>query len=114
MEVDGKIKLINDLQTFGSGFEKREIVLTTDEKYPQDILIAFKNNSIKLLDDLKVGQDITVSINILGNEYNGKYYVNLNGWQISTAKYKAEGKEVSKKEYKEKIIDLGDNDVTPF
>ena len=44
-----------------------------------------------MLDDLKVGQDITVSINILGNEYNGKYYVNLNGWQISTAKYKAEG-----------------------
>ena len=35
--VTGKIKLINDTQTFASGFSKREFVVTTAEQYPQDI-----------------------------------------------------------------------------
>ena len=35
MEVTGKIKLINETQTFGtSGFRKRELVITTDEQSP--------------------------------------------------------------------------------
>ena len=40
MEVTGKIKLINETQTFGaSGFRKRELVVTTNEQYPQMLLI---------------------------------------------------------------------------
>ena len=42
MEVQGKIKSIGKSEFIGSnGFEKREIVLTTEEQYPQDILIQF-------------------------------------------------------------------------
>ena len=41
-EIKGKVKLLPDTQTFGSGFKKRELILTTDdEKYPQDISIEF-------------------------------------------------------------------------
>ena len=40
MQVTGKIKLINAEQTFGSnGFRKRELVVTTEEQYPQSILV---------------------------------------------------------------------------
>ena len=42
MEVIGKIKLIGETQTFGSnGFRKRELVVTTDEQYPQMLMIEF-------------------------------------------------------------------------
>ena len=83
-EIKGKVKLLPDTQTFGSGFKKRELILTTDdEKYPQDISIEFLQEKIELLDSITVGQIVTINFNIRGREYNGKYFNNLTGWKIS-------------------------------
>lgn len=81
-EAQGTIKVINDTQTFGSGFTKREFVITTDAKYPQDIKFEIVKDKCSWLDKHQVGQAVTVSFDIRGNEYNGKYYVNLNCWKI--------------------------------
>jgi len=82
-EAQGTIKLINDIQTFGSGFTKREFVITTgDSKYPQDIKFEVVKDKCKLLDQFSAGQAVNVSFDIRGNEYQGKYYVNLNCWKI--------------------------------
>lgn len=82
-EAQGKIKVINDTQTFGSGFTKREFVITTpDAKYPQDIKFEVVKDKCSVLDNFSAGQDVTVSFDIRGNEYNGKYYVNLSAWKI--------------------------------
>lgn len=83
MEVKGKIKLIAETQTFDSGFTKRQLVVTTDETYPQDVAIDFVKDKCDVLNAYKVGDSVEVGINIRGNEYNGKYYVNLQGWKIS-------------------------------
>ena len=70
MEVIGKVKLIGDVQTFGSaGFRKRELVVTTDEQYPQMIMIEFLQDKVDLLNNYKVGQDVKVSINLRGREW---------------------------------------------
>ncbi|MCK5815750.1 MAG: DUF3127 domain-containing protein, partial [Flavobacteriaceae bacterium] len=70
MEVTGKIKLINAEQTFGaSGFRKRELVVTTDEQYPQMIMIEFVQDKCDLLNSYSVGQDVKVSINLRGREW---------------------------------------------
>lgn len=83
-ELTGKIKLLQETQTFGSGFQKREIVVTVEEgKYPQDICLEFVQDKINLLDSLSAGQEVTVSFDIRGREYNGRYYNNLQGWKIS-------------------------------
>jgi hypothetical protein len=84
MEVQGKIKVIGSTQSFDSGFTKRQVVVTTAEQYPQDIAIDFVKDKCAVLDAYKVGQDVTVSINLRGSEYNGKYYVNLQGWKIES------------------------------
>lgn len=82
-EATGNIKVISDLQTFSSGFTKREFVVTTqDSKYPQDIKFETVKDKTSLLDNFKVGDSVTVSFDIRGNEYNGKYYVNLNCWRV--------------------------------
>ncbi len=58
-EVKGTIKIINETKTFGaSGFRKRETVVTTDEQYPQSILIEFVQDKCDLLDNYKVGQEV--------------------------------------------------------
>jgi hypothetical protein len=85
MDLTGKIKLINDTQTFDSGFSKREFVVTTAEQYPQDIKMEVVKDKCSLLDRFSVGTDVKVSFNLRGNEYNGKYYVNVQAWKIEPA-----------------------------
>ncbi|MCB0375427.1 MAG: DUF3127 domain-containing protein, partial [Sinomicrobium sp.] len=42
MEIQGKIKMIDEVKTYGAnGFRKREMVVTTEEQYPQHILVEF-------------------------------------------------------------------------
>lgn len=88
MEVIGKIKIIGDVQTFGSnGFRKRELVVTTDEQYPQMIMIEFIQDKTDLLNNYKVGQDVKVSINLRGREWinpqgEAKYFNAIQGWRI--------------------------------
>lgn len=88
MQVQGTIKQVNETQEYGSnGFRKRELVITTDEQYPQHILIEFVQDKCDLLDNFKVGQNATVSINLRGREWTNpqgevKYFNSIQGWRI--------------------------------
>lgn len=88
MEITGKIKVINDKQTIGDkGFQKREVVVTTEEQYPQSILIEFTQDRCELLDNFTVGQDVKIAINLKGREWiNPKgeaiYFNTIQGWRI--------------------------------
>jgi len=83
MELQGKIIVLNDTETVGSnGFEKRLIVIESDEQYPQKIPVDFVQGKVNLLDDFLIGESVKISVNVRGNEYNGKYYVSLQGWKI--------------------------------
>ncbi len=37
LKLKGTIKLIGEKQTFDSGFQKVEFVVTTEDQYPQDV-----------------------------------------------------------------------------
>jgi len=88
MELKGKIKLINETQTIGEkGFKKRDVVLTTDEQYPQMILIEFVQDKCELLDAFKVDDAVKININIKGREWINpegvaKYFNAIQGWRI--------------------------------
>lgn len=85
-EMEGTVKLIEATQTFSSGFSKREFVITTDDKYPQDVKFECTKEKIEQVDRLKQGDRVKVSFNIRGNEYKGRYYVNLQAWKIESGK----------------------------
>ena len=90
MEVQGKVKMIGETQTFGSnGFRKRELVITTEEQYPQHIMIEFVQDKSDLLNNYGVGQDVKVSINLRGREWTNpqgevKYFNSIQGWRIES------------------------------
>ncbi len=85
-ELTGKIKLINDVQTFESGFTKREFVVTVEDgKYPQEIALECIKDKTQLLDNFKAGQAVNVTFDIRGREYNGRYFNNLQAWRIEAA-----------------------------
>ena len=86
-EVQGKIKVIGEVQTFGTDFTKRQLVVTTDEQYPQTISIDFVKDKCSLLDNYSIGQDVKVSINLGGREWinpqgEAKYFNSITGWRI--------------------------------
>ena len=83
LKLFGKVKLILDLQSWDSGFTKREFVITTNEQYPQDVKLECIKDKTSLLEGLSEGDDVEVSFNVRGNEYNGKYYVNLQAWRLT-------------------------------
>jgi hypothetical protein len=88
MEIEGKIKVINPTKEVSDSFKKRELVVTTDEQYPQHILIEFIQDKCSALDNFKVGDGVSVSINVKGKEYTNKngevnYFNQLQGWRVS-------------------------------
>lgn len=88
MEVQGKIKMIGDTKTFGNnGFRKREVVVTTEEQYPQHILVEFVQDKCDLLNNYQVGQPVKIGVNLRGREWvnpqgETKYFNSVQGWRI--------------------------------
>src|SRR5690554_1531580 len=97
MELQGKIKLIDETKTYGNnGFRKRELVITTEEQYPQVIMIEFVQDKTDLLNAYKVGQDVKVSINVRGREWvnpqgETKYFNSIQGWRIENLSQAGQG-----------------------
>jgi single-stranded DNA-binding protein len=88
MEIKGTLKVVGDTKTYGgNGFQKREIVVTTDEKFPQDILVEFVKDKCQILDNYAEGQEVLVGINLRGREWESpqgevKYFNSIVGWRI--------------------------------
>lgn len=80
--IKGTVKEIGETQVFESGFQKREVIVMTDDpKYPQPIKLEVVKDKCLELDSVQEGQEIVVHYNLRGSEYKGKYYVNLLAWK---------------------------------
>ena len=82
LELKGALKVLGQTQEFSGGFKKRELVITTEGDYPQDIKFEVVKDKCELLDKFSLGQVIKIAFNLRGNEHNGKYYNNLVAWKI--------------------------------
>ena len=95
MEIQGRIKLIDETKTFGNnGFRKREMVVTTEEQYPQHIMVEFVQDKCDLLNAFQVGQQVKISINLRGREWvnpqgETKYFNSIQGWRIENLQQEA-------------------------
>ena len=88
MEIQGRIKIIFATETVGqNGFQKRDVVITTDGQYPQDIIIQFAQGNCAVLDRFQVGQMVKIHFNLQGREWTNpqgevKYFNTVVGWKI--------------------------------
>lgn len=120
MQLQGTIKKIGDTQTFASGFQKREMILLTQEQYPQPISIEFLQDKCDLLDNVKEDQFATVYINVRGREWTDpkgevKYFNSIVGWKIENEPTKVEKSEkpINKVKQENPFEDEGDGN-SPF
>lgn len=113
MEVIGKIKVVNAEQVVSASFKKRELVVTTDEQYPQHILIEFAQDKCDLLNNYAIGDPVKVSINLRGREWvnpqgETKYFNQIQGWRIE--KLSVESPKVEMPAAKNFAPSTGDNE----
>ena len=87
IKVQGKVKRISDIQTFASGFRKREIVIATEDQYSQFLNIEFVQEKCDLLDPYQESDLVDIDINLRGREWTSPeghvvYFNTLQGWRI--------------------------------
>lgn len=89
MEIKGKVKLVTVEQNISASYTKRELVVVTEEQYPQSIMIEFPQGKCNNeLDKLSIGELVVVGINIGGREWvnpqgETKYFNSIKGWKIT-------------------------------
>jgi hypothetical protein len=82
LTMKGAIKLINPVKVISDKFSVREFVITTADKYPQEVIFQTVNDKMDIIAPYGQGQEVTVSFNVRGREYNGKYYNTLDAWKV--------------------------------
>lgn len=87
MKVNGKVHFIGTVKAISDKYQSRDLVLKTDDKYPQTIPFQLSQDKVNLANNLKVGDMIEVSINIRGREWKSptgvvKYFATLDVWSI--------------------------------
>lgn len=84
-DLTGKVKVVQEPKTFGSGFTVREFVVSVEDgRYIQDISLQCVQDKVSLLDPLSEGQQVKVTFDIRGryNEKYDRYFTNLQAWKI--------------------------------
>lgn len=86
-EITGKLSWIGEVQTFDSGFQKREIqhfvIENQSGEYTNKYAFTLMIDKVSLIDRYGLGDEATVKFSIRCYEHNGKYYTNLNAFYIS-------------------------------
>ncbi|MCD6067671.1 MAG: hypothetical protein K0S33_2497 [Bacteroidetes bacterium] len=89
MEVTGILKLKYDVQQVSDKFKKRDFVMTVEptSPYPQHVTFQLTQDKVSLVDNFNVGEEMKVSFNLRGREWNSpqgetKYFNTIDAWRI--------------------------------
>ena len=123
-QYTGVVEKILPVQTFASGFTKRDVVLTDDVgqggQWPNHIAFSFKKDNTKLLDSVKEGQRAKIRFAIDGREWTNpqgqvKYFTDLTGLKLEVINNDGSSTEpVPVPAEPEDFGDVGDIDDMPF
>ncbi|MDR1348891.1 MAG: DUF3127 domain-containing protein [Prevotellaceae bacterium] len=73
----------------------QDVIIETIEQYPRKICISFWNEKISDLDKIKLGDKITVSVNIDSREANGRWFTSIRAWRIQLSDENADQQQAS-------------------
>ena len=85
-KLKGKLIHKGDAKQVSEKFRVMDFVIETpDDKYPQTIQFQVINDRIQEMDKFTLGEELEVSFDIRGREYNGKYYNSINAYKIESS-----------------------------
>lgn len=87
--LEGLVLKVGEVEQRTESFKTRSLILKTEpnSQYPQELNIEFNQAKSDLLNDIKEGSEVKVSINLNGRpwvnkEGNTVWFNSLNGWKI--------------------------------
>lgn len=89
-EFKGTVKKIGELQSFASGFTKRDLVVEEDKpgKWTNVVSFTFKKERASALDGVGIGDRVKVTFAVDGREWadpktgNVRYFTDLSGIRL--------------------------------
>tara|TARA_B100000678_G_scaffold64768_1_gene52892 strand:- start:278 stop:625 length:348 start_codon:yes stop_codon:yes gene_type:complete len=91
MNIKGKLIEIFDTIQITETFKKREFIIQDNKnpEYPEYIKVEVIQDKVALLDNINIGDEINVLINIKGRKWedkegNIKYFNSIQGWKIES------------------------------
>lgn len=124
MKVTGKIHNVGALRLINEKFKSKDVVIVTEDKFPQYITVQFTQDKTSLVNQEDVGEQVEISINLRGRKWESpqgeiKYFNTIEGWQISAVKNfdarkyaEKEADKMFRRDIEQEYID--DNDDLPF
>ena len=122
-EYTGVVDEVRPVQTFSSGFTKRDVIIGNDvdspSKYPNPIKFSFKKDNCSLLGGVRKGQRAKVRFAIDGRRWEGprgvQYFVDLTALKIEVLNADGSSTEpVPAPAEPDVAFDAGELDEMPF
>ena len=122
-EYTGVVDEVLPVQTFSSGFTKRDVIIGNDvdspSKYPNPIKFSFKKDNCSLRDGVRKGQRAKVRFAIDGRRWEGprgvQYFVDLTALKIEVLNADGSSTEpVPAPAEPDVAFDAGELDEMPF
>jgi len=88
-ETTGTVHKIFDAENKSDTFRTREFVIKQEGNYPQFIKFQLTQDRCDIVGNYKEGDEVKVSFDLRGREWNEKYFTNLNAWKIDAVSQEA-------------------------
>ena len=113
-KINTKLSVESGVSKAGKEWKKQSFVLNTGAQYRPEICFQmFGEEKIELLNKFNEGDDVEVFFNLSSQEYNGRYFHNVDAWKIEKI-----GEEIAETEYLEEppVFDApaSEEDDLPF
>lgn len=79
----GKLIELKPQETKGKFTFQEAIFKETKDDYPSTYSIKLVGKTLGALNNSHIGQVFEVCVNIKSNEYNGRYYTDLQAWKLT-------------------------------
>ena len=123
-DYTGVVEEVMPVQTFASGFTKRDVIIGNDldsqARYPNPVKFSFKKDNCSMLDSVQKGQRVKIHFVIDGRRWDGgskgpQYFVDLTGLKIEVLNAEGTSTEPVPAPAEPDIpADAGDVDDMPF
>lgn len=87
-QIKGTVIAVSPVNQVSEKLRKREVVIETNEQYPQKIAFEFVNERVDLVTPSAKGKEVSIHFDIRGREWadpktgTTKYFISLNAWKI--------------------------------
>lgn len=89
MEIKLTVEEIRETKVFSDKFKNREMIGidNSNSQYPQPLSIMFAQDKVDLLDNIKVGDEVNIQLNLRGKRWDSpqgevKYFNTIEAWRI--------------------------------